>query len=267
MATQTGLIKFTGQVGGLIGYKVGAAYYLRSAAQQVRQSARTRLAARAFGKASTLGAAMRHALNGQLDGPADSAAVNRLNKALLGVLQADDLHRHKRFAPRNFKSLNGFCFNQHAALSDVIAVTPAVHRDGNGHIHVTIPPMEAGNYNPRATHLSIKAVAVHMQPGFDRATSTSSGAALIPIGLPAREITLVVPAEKGAISCVLLEVVCCRKEGGRMYQLQNRKYTATDIIAILPGRTLRVKRKKMLRTRNERLPLLPEPLVDFYPRE
>ena len=267
MAKQTGLIKFTGQVGGLIGYKVGGEYYLRSAAQQVRQSVRTQLAGRAFGKAATLGAAMRHALNGILDGPTDGASVNRLTKALLQVLHADDLHRHKRFVPGNIKRLKGFAQNPHAALSNILTVTPAVQRDVHCNLHVTIPPMEAYHCNPHATHLSFRAVAVQVQSTFDRATATSSAEELIPAGLPSREITLVVPAAKGAVSCVLLEVACLREEKGRMYRLQNRKYTATDIIAVMPGRAVREKRKYRRHTAAGRWSATRKPLIGFCLRE
>src|SRR5688500_10353271 len=151
MATQTGILKFTGRLGDVIGYRVGDKYHLRSMPQQVRQSSRSKTSSRQFGKASKLGAAMRHALYGLMDTGRESTLVNRLNKALLGVLREDDLHSTKRFIPRHFNALKGFCFTPHAGLAKLLPITPTVTRDGNGNILVEIPAMEKFDHNPRAT--------------------------------------------------------------------------------------------------------------------
>ncbi|WP_157986552.1 hypothetical protein [Chitinophaga alhagiae] len=98
--------------------------------------------------------------------------------------------------------------------------------------------------NPGATHLCIKALAVHVQPGFEQATATASAAVLFPVDHPSGEITLVVPAQKVVVSCVMLEVSQYMEEQGKMVFLHNRQYTAVDVIAVLPGRMAKVKRKR-----------------------
>jgi hypothetical protein len=148
---------------------------------------------------------MRHAMSGQLDALADPDNVNRLNKALLEVLLADDLYRAKRFVPANFSRLKGFCFNQHTGLPKVLTVQPAVNHDVHGNILVTIPAMNGYLTHPRATHLAVKAVAVHAAPGFKAATATSSDLEL----------------------------------HGRLYQLHDRQYMAADVIAVFGGRVWR----------------------------
>lgn len=236
MAKQTGLIKFTKKVGDLIGYRVGKEYYFRSMPAEVRQSPRTKVSARYFGKASTLGAAMRHAAYGLLDIPGEMGLGNRLNRALLGVLRQDDLHHSKTFIPQNFRGLQGFSFNQHTSLDQVLTVTPVVTRDFYGNLHVTIPAMSSYTCNPVATHLRIRAVGVFLQPGFTAAAATASEPVLVDISRPCEELTLVVPAQKGALCTVILEVMCCKQENGRMVLLMNRKYSAAEVIAVLTGR-------------------------------
>lgn len=52
MGKQVSIIKFTGHVGNLIGYRRNGEYFSRSAPEKVRRTAATRRAARAFGVAS-----------------------------------------------------------------------------------------------------------------------------------------------------------------------------------------------------------------------
>ncbi|RPE08424.1 hypothetical protein EGT74_15355 [Chitinophaga lutea] len=234
MATQTGIINFTGRLGNVIGYRVGDKYHLRSMPEQVRQSPRSKISGRQFGKASRLGAAMRHALQGLMDSGRESATVNQLNKTLLAVLRADDLHRTKRFIPRHFQTLKGFSFNPHASLENLLPVTPDVTRRADGSIEVTVPPMDRVKGNPRATHVCIKAVAVSVGKHFTSATGAQSEPVLLPVRKPSEAFTLVVPAAPDALCCVMLEVTSLVMENGRIHLLQNRKYTAAEVIAVLP---------------------------------
>ena len=268
MAIQTGILPFTGKLGNVIGYKRGNKYCLRSMPQTVHQSARTKLSGRAFGKASTLGAAIRHALSAPLQALSAGGTVNRLNKALLTVLHTDDLHHMPRFIPRHFNSLAGFSFNPHASLPGVLPVTPNVRRDADGNIIVTLPAIT--RYEPPAgiTHLSVRAVAVHVKPGFLRAEATMSDTMLIELGRPSDPAELVMRAGKGVLSCVVLEVVSCREEEGRVYRLRNRKHTAVQVIAVLPGKVARIKRRRHKRPpATDRLMTVPGLQVNFCRRE
>lgn len=218
----------------MIGYRVGNQYHLRSMPQQVRQSPRSKISSRRFGKASKLGAAMRHALHGHLDTAQESTLVNRLNKALLGVLRQDDLQGAKRFIPRHFQALTGFRFTPHAGLAKLLTVNPVVTRDGKGNIEVAVPAMEMFVSNPQATYLSIKAIAVSVHPGYTKATAAASEPVMLTAGRPSGAFTLTVPAPPDAVSCIILEATSLQMEGGRLYRLQNRKYVAAEVIAVIP---------------------------------
>ncbi|WP_157986576.1 hypothetical protein [Chitinophaga alhagiae] len=273
MAKQTGLIKFTKRVGDLIGYRVGKEYYLRSMPAEVRQSPRTKISARYFGKASMLGAAMRHAAYRLLDMPGEMGLGNRLNRALLGVLWQDDLHHSKTFIPQNFRGLKGFSFNQHTTLDQVLTVIPAVTPDFYGNLHVTIPAMSVYTGNPVATHLRIRAVGVFLQPGFTEAAATASEPVLVDVSRPSSAFTLVVPAQKGALCTVILEVMCCKRENGRMVMLMNRKYSAAEVIAVLTGKKEPKEHSHAAQPEQEAwagrgaLPLVPGLVINFPQRE
>lgn len=267
MGKQTGLLKFTGRVGDLIGYRVGKQHYVRSMPAEVRQSPRTKISSRYFGKASTLGAAMRHAMDPLLDIRYERAMGNRLNKALLNVLREDDLHQQKHFIPRHFRGLEGFSLNQHANLSNVLTVTPSVSRNYDGSIEVNLPAMEAYTANPLATHLCIKAVAICVQPGFTNAAAVASAPVLLDVSRPSEALTLTIPAEKGALYCVVLEVMSCVAQGGKMHMLYNRKFSAADVIAVLPGKEERAPRPYTAAAEEAAIPFVPGLVVNFHQRE
>lgn len=235
MATQTSIFNFTGRLGNVIGYRVGDKYHLRSMPERVRQSPRSKISGRQFGKASKLGAAIRHALQGLLDSGREIATVNQLNKALLAVLRADDLHQAKRFIPRHFQLLQGFCFNPHAALDKLLPAAPGVTRNTDGSIRVEVPAMDMVKGNPRATHLCVKAVTAAVGGNFTSATGAQSEPVFLPVNGPSAAFTLNIPAPPDALCCVMLEVTSLVMENGRTHLLQNRKYTAAEVIGVLPA--------------------------------
>ena len=197
----------------------------------------------------------------------DRGFGNRLNKALVGVLQADDLHAHKRFVPAHFKKLQPMELNPHAALNSLLPVTPTVTRAENGVLTVTIPAMEHFGHNPRATHISVKAIAVFVQSSYQQAIAEASAPALLPAGQPAAETTLTIPAAKGAVCCVLLEVNSLVEENGRMVMLRNKKYTAAGVIAVLVKRAKRMKRRKFPHVHRGGQLAIRELPVAFFQRE
>lgn len=233
MAKQKGILPITGTMGGLIFYQNGNEFHVRSMPATVHQSHRTQIAALHFGKASKLGGVIRHAMNGMLSFKPAGKAINSFNTALLEVLRQDRQASQKRFLPGHFNSLQGFCFTPDVALSKTMYVTPSVVRDYNGRIHVTIPAMDDYTFNPQATHICVKAVALSIRPGRTTATAAESEPAILDISQPSPAFTLEVPAEKDAICCVMLEVTSLKNEGNTFYLLQDKKYTAAEIIAVL----------------------------------
>src|ERR1044072_1522311 len=83
MALQTGVLKFTGRLDNVIGYRRNGKYFLRSMPEKVRQTASTRRAARHFGMASRKGKLIRKAVRPYLDTRYDGTLVNRLNKLFI----------------------------------------------------------------------------------------------------------------------------------------------------------------------------------------
>ncbi|WP_119079145.1 hypothetical protein [Chitinophaga alhagiae] len=261
MATQTSLLKFTGKVGNLIGYRVGKKYYLRSAPEQVRQSPHSKVSSRHFGKASRLGATMRHALHGLLHVKQDNTLINRLNKSLLHVLRQDDLHRQKRFIPRYFRDLERFCFTTHADLSRVLPVEVSAVRNTDGSIAVTVPAIRQHLCNPRATHVGFRAVAVCLERGFATAKAAASDMVMLKADEPSAAFSLTVPADGNTVTCVILEVTSWQVEHGRPYLLGNRKFMAAEVIAVLQPEAAIVVREEPVPHGTQRQPRVQPPVV------
>ncbi|MGX5819552.1 hypothetical protein ACWKWU_15255 [Chitinophaga lutea] len=232
MAKQTGFFKFTGKLGDAIGYCVDGQYYLRSMPSEVRQSPRTRQSSKRFGQASRLGAVIRHALDGQLTSPSCDDYGNRLNKALLSILKADDSGARRRFVPRHFRQLENFKLNRFARP----VPHPQLDQDAEGNVRLTIPAGSYWTFNPSASHISVRAIALELRPGFKSAQAVSSRQVMLPCDEPIPEIVLTLPACKGAVTCVILEVNACSETEGRFYPLRNRLFNTAEVIAVLTGR-------------------------------
>ncbi|WP_343703083.1 hypothetical protein [Chitinophaga sp.] len=261
MATQTSLLKFTGKLGNVIGYRVGKKYYLRSMPEEVRQSSRSKVSSRHFGKASRLGATVRHALHGLLHVKQDNKLINKLNGSLLGVLRQDDLHRQKRFIPRYFRGLERFCFTTHADLAKVLPVDVSAVRNADGNIEVTVPAILKHLANPRATHVGIRAVAVCLERGFTKANAAASEMVMLKADEPSDAFLLTVPADRNMVTCVILEVTCWQEEHGRRYLMGNQKFMAAQIIAVLQPEAAVVVREEQVPYSSQRQPRMQLPVM------
>ncbi|MGX5818825.1 hypothetical protein ACWKWU_11550 [Chitinophaga lutea] len=239
MAKQTGVIPFKGKLGKVVGFQLNGEWLLRSLPEHVRQTRRTRRAARQFGKASRLGATMRHALRPHQHIPPQPAAINKLNKALLKILQQDDLHAQKRFIPRFFDALKGFAFTPHCPLISLLHDTPTVSRDTSGDILVHIPAMKEPGGNLHATHLLVQAIALSTDGA--SAQTSASEPMLLEAFQPCEAFTLTIPRPAAGVTCVVLEAVPIQLLGDQLYVLKNRNFIASEIIAVLqPERDFRM---------------------------
>ncbi|MGX5817420.1 hypothetical protein ACWKWU_04445 [Chitinophaga lutea] len=230
MGKQVGIIPFTGRVGPLIGYRVGNRYLLRSVPAQVRQTPAMRRSAQDFGKASRLGASLRHALCPQLEARHDNTLVNRLNRSLVNILRQDDLHREKRFIPRYFKDLKGFSLTPYARLWDLMQVTPTVTRENGIQVHV--PAMREPSRYKIATHVRMRAIALFTDGR--QSFSYASEPMLLNAHTPSQPFTLTIPDEAPGVCCVILEMLPLQQEHGVYYnRLAHRKHVAAEVIAVL----------------------------------
>lgn len=232
MGKQTGIIKFTGKLGPLIGYYSRGEYLVRSAPERVRQSPATRLAAQHFGRASSLARAMRAALHPLLHIPPQKGVINALNKKLHTILQADDLHRHKRFIPRHFSQLRGFSFTPQGSLMRTLPCDPVVSRLHDGSIDVHIPAMQAPGSHPSGTHVLVQAIALWTNG--KRTTAASSEPVLLEAGVRSEAVTLKIEAAGEGVCCVMIEAISCQEVNGRPLLFSHASHLACEIIAVLP---------------------------------
>lgn len=238
MGKQTGIARYTGKVGNMIGYYHKGKLCFRSLPEFVNRSEATKSAATDFGTASKAGKLVRYALKPELSIRHDSDLTNRLNTSLLQVLYAGSQQRGgRRITRRNLDLLTGFKLNEATELGRLLPFKPRVVQNGNS-LRIAIPALEARSIHHarNTTHVEIKAIAVglHFNEGdYQQATSDK---VMIDLRKPTEATELKLPFKAGdAETIVVLQVKAFSEEGGRMYEAGNRKFFAADIIDIIPS--------------------------------
>lgn len=117
MAQQSSLFKYRGRLDKTVGVLRDGKYHFRSLPLNVRQSNRTRMAAKRFGEASNIGALIRRAFTPSLYEGFDKRYINQLTKTIYtGV------------------DIKGFRFNQEMGIGRFFQSMPFVSRDGILHL-------------------------------------------------------------------------------------------------------------------------------------
>ncbi|SFD20412.1 hypothetical protein SAMN05518672_1011028 [Chitinophaga sp. CF118] len=257
MARQESLLKFTGKLGNVIGYRNKKDYLLRSASSVVRQTSATKRAARDFGTASKAGRLIRHALSEFLQHSYDSSLTNRLNKTLGEIVRADDGHKAGVRIPvaANMQSLRGFRFNHHTGIEHLLGGNPVVGNNDDGGISISFP--ETVINNNKATHIIIKAIALSVN--FTQQTTRQLSSETVVIRYGEKQIlpTLTLNPGRKDITLLMLEIQSCYEVNGQLYQCQNRKGSALDIIAILPPAEQPKEIKRKYRNKAPKLRVIP----------
>ncbi|SFD85564.1 hypothetical protein SAMN05518672_103534 [Chitinophaga sp. CF118] len=234
MARQESLLKFTGKLGNVIGYRNKKEYLLRSASATVRQTSATKRAAKDFGIASKAGRLIRHTLSEHLQHSYDSSLTNRLNKVLGEIVRADDSHKAGLRVPTaaNMQSLRSFQFNSHASIQHLLAGTPVIENNDDGGIGISFP--ETAINNNKGTHIIIKAIALSVN--FAQQTTRQLVSETVVIRCGEKQIlpTLTLNPERKDLTLILLEVQSCYEVNGELHLCQNKKGSALDVIAVLP---------------------------------
>lgn len=225
MAKQTGILKFTGKLGDVIGYRNKKDHLLRSAPETIRQTAATKRAARDFGTASKAAKLIRHALPVSHD----SSLTNRLNKALGQIVRADDRHTagQRQVTATNIQSLNGFQFNKAVNINHFIQGTPVI--DNSEEISISFPEIAAGN---KTSHIAIRAIALSVN--FAQQTTRQLAAETIILRCGEKLPALTLNPDRKDITLIMLEIQSCYEVNGQLYPSQHSKGYALDIIAVLP---------------------------------
>ena len=217
MALQTGVLKFTGRLDNVIGYRRNGKYFLRSMPDKVRQTASTKRAARRFGMASRKGKLIRKAVRPYLDMRYDGTLVNRLNKLFIQA------------GPDQFPNLQGFHFNRHTGIEKLFVIPPVF--TVNGTLHIPAQELLPQGNN---THIELRLIATRISFADNRVISTDVATAIIELNedRPFKGMALNVPVEGEGALIVVVQYRSCKASNGVLFPSGDRRYMAADVINI-----------------------------------
>jgi hypothetical protein len=234
MGILTSIIKFTGPLDNLIGYQVNGKTRVRSRPQQVRQTVNTKRAAKDFGSASRTAAVLRHGIIKEIAVSQDNEFLNRLNKAMVGVIKTD-LARpagRRRVTTGSLHALEGFRVNKYMNIHCGYAVQRLY--DGCLQVTITLP---VAQFRDKVQYMQFRAIAVY--PDFERGKTVQTSSEIVTLSkVQAGDIQafcLTIPAPHAGEAIVLLEAIACTMEKGQPNYMGYRNYNAADIIAIVPA--------------------------------
>ncbi len=267
MAKQTGVIKFTGKLGDVTGYRRNKVHLLRQLPEKVNQTAATRQAARKFGVISRQGKLIRRAIVPHLDTRYDGTLVNRLNRALIlagkphsrtvdttpatsyttalaslppaGLPVTQPAIRDGQTRSSYLQNLQGFRFNPFTGVDNILTQKPVFTKAG-----VLQLPAQDIRIPKRSTHLEVRAIGVRINFTERRITGMDEALELTPINgsFNGLELPLTVPG-KGMLF-VVLQVRACVNSDGAIAPLGDRRYMAADIVAVIPQETQRSRKQQ-----------------------
>ena len=217
MAKQNGLFKFTGKLGNVIGYRRKGVYCVRTMPEKVTQSAATRRAAQRFGIVSRKGKLIRRAVRPYLDTHYDGTFVNRLNRALIQA------------GIDNLQGIQGFRFNRVTGLEKIIALAPQLMEDGHVHIPAQeLPPLG------KATHLEITLITARVNFAEKRIVDVNTDLKVFKLDEPFEGADLYAPVPGKGTLIVIVQARTCSTCNGTLYPIGGRRYSAANIIAVVP---------------------------------
>jgi hypothetical protein len=217
MAKQKGILKFTGKLDNVIGYRRNGVYCVRTMPEKVRQTAATRRAAQRFGIASRKGKLIRRAVRPYLDTHYDGTIINRLNRALI---QASMHH---------LQGIQGFQFNRVTGLEKIITLRPVLMEDGHVHIPAQELPMLG-----KATHLEITLITARINFAEKRVVNVNTDIKVFNLKEPFNGADLHAPVPGKGTLIVVVQARTCSTCNGKLYPIGGRRYSAANIIAVVP---------------------------------
>ena len=248
MATQKGILKLEGTIGGITFYKSQDGYLARekggvSADRIANDPAfqRTRENGNEFGAAGKAGKILRDSLRVILQNSSDNRMVSRLTKRMIEVIQADitSTRGQRNVIDGEADLLEGFEFNIDAKLSNTLYApfTPIIDRVA-GTLKVTIPvfvPADMVAAPGGTTHFKIVSSGVAIDFENETFEMDSKASAMLAWDGTATAVTNLINALDANNThplFLVLGVEFYQDVNGVKYPLKNGSYNALSIVKV-----------------------------------
>lgn len=248
MGRQEGVIKLSGQVGGLTFYKTGDGFMARLKGginpDRIKHDPafeRTRENGAEFGKAGQAGKLVRTALRPLILNSADKRMAGRLTRDMLKVIQADGIHTrgNRQVLGVNVIKLEGFEFNENGKLGSTWYAPYTVVIDrASGTMTIQVPefiPQHVITPPQGATHARL--IAAGIEPDFlnKQYVMNSSqsnlfilGSQTVPQLILSQQVT---PASTQPL-LLALGIEFYQEVNGQWYPLKNGAYNALALVKV-----------------------------------
>ena len=249
MARQSGLVKFTGQMGGVSFYKTAEDGYLARTkggvdGDRIKNSPefqRTRENGAEFGRAGAAAKLLRQAFRSAIVTSSDSRMSSRLTSEMVKVVQADttSARGERSVIDGEAQLLEGFEFNAKANLSSTFFAfyVPVVDRAG-GTVSIAINSFVPSDFIAApsgATHF--KLICASAEINFETGQFTPNIASSNDLALSNQQQaalsleTLFTPGGRDPVF-VLFGIEFYQQVNGRMYSLKNGAYNALSLVLV-----------------------------------
>jgi hypothetical protein len=253
MARQKGLIKLTGQMGGVSFYQTAQDGFLARTkggvdGDRIKNDAafeRTRENGAEFGRAGTAGKLLRTAFRALTINTSDSRMASRLTAEMMKVLKADatNVRGQRNVIDGEAELLRGFEFNENAKLNRTFfAPYTAVIDRTAGDMTVDIPAFIAGNMiaAPQgATHVRLVAAGASIDFQNEDYSTGNAASQELPLGnfgpQPALSLQIPLGETDGRPLFLAFGVEFYQVVNGIMYTLKNGAYNALTLVAVDGG--------------------------------
>jgi hypothetical protein len=251
MARQDGVIKLTGQMGGISFYKSRDGHLVRLKSgvdgERIKNDpafARTRENGAEFGRAGASSKLLRTAFRTLILAVADGRMASRLTRQMMRVIQADatSTRGERNVIDGEAELLRGFEFNENGRVDKTFFApyTSVIDRT-SGTLSVDIPEFIPANMiaaPPGSTHFRFIAGAAEIdfeQGTYVASNSQSSDVLLSPAPLPALTLTQAVTPGSTKPLFLAFGIEFQQEVNGSLYPLRNGAFNALAIVAVDSG--------------------------------
>ena len=248
MATQKGILKLEGTIGGITFYKSQDGFLAREkggvSAERIATDPtfqRTRENGSEFGAAGKAGKLLRDSLRVILNGASDNRMVSRLTKKMVEVIQADitSTRGQRNVIDGEAELLEGFEFNINAKLGNTLYApyTPTIDRVA-GTLKASLPSFVPADYVAApggTTHFKIvsSGVAVDFEnESFEMDSKASAVLAWDGTATAVINLTNAITANSTHPLFLVLGIEFYQDVNGVKYPLKNGAYNALSIIKV-----------------------------------